>query len=49
MNPLHMPPLALMLDDGLQELVIPINAVNVAPGVRAVQIATIWTQQQSAN
>jgi hypothetical protein len=43
-------PLAVMLDDdGLQELVVPINAVDLAPGVRAVQLATVWTAQQSAN
>jgi hypothetical protein len=43
-------PLAVMVDeDGMQELVVPINAVDVMPGVRAVQIATVWTQQQSAN
>jgi hypothetical protein len=30
-------------DDGAQELVVPINAVDLAPGVRAVQIATVWT------
>jgi hypothetical protein len=42
-------PMAVMVDDGMQELVIPINAQDVAPGIRAVQIATVWTQQQSAN
>lgn len=43
-------PLAVMVDDdGLQELVVPINALDVAPGVRAVQLMTVWTTQQSAN
>jgi hypothetical protein len=43
-------PMAVMIDeDGMQELVVPINAQDVAPGIRAVQIATVWTGQQSAN
>jgi hypothetical protein len=50
MSALQMPPLAVMLDeDGNQELVVPINAMALAPGVRVFQIATVWSTQQSVN